>query len=499
MKILILLFAITFNLLGQSSNFKIRQLTNVDGDARNPFISENPYSDYQPDIFFEVHENGASNIASIDYYDASKRKFSEPVYITNNSYLNVNPRCIQFPSYSDFKDFLFFQTNVTGNWQIVYKTRKDSVWSETKFVDSSSVDETDPSLLFIGPYFNIDSIRVLYQKGNSIYVATYKDSSFYAERVFEGTDSVSYTQPTGLPYFLYTAPYSSTLYIDIAAKKVTNGTAVIVYKTENDSDGVWSQEKTVIDTGECNHPKFLDINYSTSLSYENNIGGYTNIYLIQDWGSNTYSQPLNDSVNGDLTDLNTWNFYGIVDFFPEKSVYKINNIHAYRYLTDDSMFIATNKFPSVYNESGDVDTLIYTKVKKTGLATGDFQTDSGFVSVVWEDSINGHIQLFGAGLDHITGIKSNSKPTEFQLNQNYPNPFNPSTKISFYLPHNSYVKLTVYDLLGKEVKQLINNFLYSGSHEVTFDAASDGLASGVYFYRLKAGDNVSVKKMILLK
>ena len=75
--------------------------------------------------------------------------------------MNINPRCIHTSSYSEFKDFLFFQTNENGNWEIAFKTKKDSVWSNTKFVDVSSADEITPSLLFDVINSDIDSIRIL--------------------------------------------------------------------------------------------------------------------------------------------------------------------------------------------------------------------------------------------------------------------------------------------------------------------------------------------------
>jgi hypothetical protein len=86
---------------------------------------------------------------------------------------------------------------------------------------------------------------------------------------------------------------------------------------------------------------------------------------------------------------------------------------------------------------------------------------------------------------------------EFNLSQNYPNPFNPSTKINFSIPKSEYVSLRIYDLLGREVKVLVNGDLTVGEYEVNFDAK--GLASGIYYYSLRAGDFVNVKKMVLVK
>jgi hypothetical protein len=91
----------------------------------------------------------------------------------------------------------------------------------------------------------------------------------------------------------------------------------------------------------------------------------------------------------------------------------------------------------------------------------------------------------------------NSVPMEYSLSQNYPNPFNPSTTIKFELPKPARVRLSVYDILGREVSVLVNEKRDAGVHEVKFDAA--GLASGVYFYMLQAGDFIQTRKMFLIR
>ena len=88
-------------------------------------------------------------------------------------------------------------------------------------------------------------------------------------------------------------------------------------------------------------------------------------------------------------------------------------------------------------------------------------------------------------------------PKEYKLNQNYPNPFNPNTTIKYSIPQQGYVTLKVFDLLGREVSALVNREQPAGNYEVEFDASS--LTSGVYFYRIQAGQFVESKKMILLK
>ena len=111
----------------------------------------------------------------------------------------------------------------------------------------------------------------------------------------------------------------------------------------------------------------------------------------------------------------------------------------------------------------------------------------------------------------IVGVEdeNNNMPKSFSLSQNYPNPFNPTTKIRYSIPLNlpdgkagvkrerSNVVLKIYDALGREVTTLVNEVKSPGNYEVSFDA--NKLASGIYYYRLKAGDFTETKKMILLK
>ncbi|HYQ87745.1 MAG TPA: T9SS type A sorting domain-containing protein [Bacteroidota bacterium] len=93
---------------------------------------------------------------------------------------------------------------------------------------------------------------------------------------------------------------------------------------------------------------------------------------------------------------------------------------------------------------------------------------------------------------HSAGI-----PASYRLYQNYPNPFNPSTKILYELPRASYVRLSIYDVLGREVKVLVDAQIGAGQHQATFNAGN--LSSGVYFYRLVAGTFMETRKLLLMK
>jgi hypothetical protein len=124
-------------------------------------------------------------------------------------------------------------------------------------------------------------------------------------------------------------------------------------------------------------------------------------------------------------------------------------------------------------------------------------------------------ELYGCIIDGITygkmtavkDEKDNSVSTSYKLYTAYPNPFNPTTQIKFDLKDNGFVRLTVYDILGREVKILVNEYRPAGSYEVEFSvrdgSASGGnaskLASGIYFYKLQTDRFVDVKKMVLIR
>lgn len=99
----------------------------------------------------------------------------------------------------------------------------------------------------------------------------------------------------------------------------------------------------------------------------------------------------------------------------------------------------------------------------------------------------------------ITGVPQtqNNIPYKFSLSQNYPNPFNPATKIKYGLPISGNVKLVVYDILGKEIKTLVNEKQNAGTYQVEFDGSN--FPSGVYFYKLTTDNYNAVKKMVLIK
>lgn len=96
-----------------------------------------------------------------------------------------------------------------------------------------------------------------------------------------------------------------------------------------------------------------------------------------------------------------------------------------------------------------------------------------------------------------TGENISELPYEYNLYQNYPNPFNPVTNIAYDLPQNSQVKITIYDVTGRQLQELVNEYQTAGKYSISFNAMK--LSSGIYYYKIQAGDFSSVRKMMLVK
>ncbi|MCL4510290.1 MAG: T9SS type A sorting domain-containing protein, partial [Bacteroidetes bacterium] len=120
-----------------------------------------------------------------------------------------------------------------------------------------------------------------------------------------------------------------------------------------------------------------------------------------------------------------------------------------------------------------------------------------------EDALMTYVDPKTGKMPNLKSVQGGNKELETQLpdkagmTQNYPNPFNPATTMSYKLSVSGHVTLKVYDILGREVRTLINDYQTAGVHSVRFDAQN--LASGVYFYRLTAPGITQVKKMVVTK
>ena len=187
--------------------------------------------------------------------------------------------------------------------------------------------------------------------------------------------------------------------------------------------------------------------------------------------------------------------YSVKPFFRnEGSSYTVNdlkvkisaNIIVIPHITPDTISISSIVPGSTAGPANDVNVTVNSHLFSGVLDLNYEIMSNGWT--YWRDTISQVV----TGVDDIM-----QAPLSYNLSQNYPNPFNPSTTISYSIPAKSQVTLRVYDILGSEIKMLVNEEKTAGTYKINFNASN--LSSGIYFYKLQTDNYVKCKKMILLK
>ncbi len=205
------------------------------------------------------------------------------------------------------------------------------------------------------------------------------------------------------------------------------------------------------------HSFNLDWDFSVNHNYSG-FNQYWNVNFIDTVSMFSYYSDGDSTINNSQVEgINT----------PNSINYNIT------YLLDSTLM--KNNFKFYYK--------IYA-VDKGVVPESSFKPDSGYYELVYDPNP--------------VSVKDNKNiPIAYSLQQNYPNPFNSSSVIKYSIPHSSQVTLKIFNALGEEIETLVNREKPAGTYEVKWNAAE--LPSGVYFYRIKAGDFIQTKKMILLK
>ena len=140
------------------------------------------------------------------------------------------------------------------------------------------------------------------------------------------------------------------------------------------------------------------------------------------------------------------------------------------------------------------------------LLKGKINDIPGFLEVSTNQFMNNEIKRYvgasGTSQLSIGGNSSNGLPDRFTTYPNFPNPFNPTTQIQYDLPKDRFVSIAIYDVIGRNIRTLINTNQTAGYHSIYWDAKNDfgeGVAAGMYIYTIQAGEFRATKKMVLLK
>jgi photosystem II stability/assembly factor-like uncharacterized protein len=234
--------------------------------------------------------------------------------------------------------------------------------------------------------------------------------------------------------------------------------------------------------------------------------------FLASWGQGFWKLPAGDTTWINLTTIinSSWNWSMLIasnDYIYVGSKRSTDNGITWEEITYPGPYIC-------YAENSVGNIFIGTRSYGTGIwRSTDFgesweATNTGLSTLeIWSLAIDSEDYLY-AGTDGksmfktttstVTSVENEKRlPSTFYLEQNYPNPFNPSTKISWQSPVGSHQVLKVFDVLGNEVATLVNEYKPAGMHNIQFTI--NNLASGIYFYQLKAGSYIQTKKMILVK
>ncbi len=239
---------------------------------------------------------------------------------------------------------------------------------------------------------------------------------------------------------------------------------------------------------------------------------YNGFYMNNNAPASMYSwKDLNQGYNGHMwfvfTNKSVSTDTCYATWTPNLSIAGYYNVYAYIPYSQAQ----TAKY-KIYSAQG-LDSVIINqeKYKDAWVLIGKFKFDkgnTGYVRLGDAAGIQGQAIVFDAMkftfVDSIeTSISRNENNflKEFNLGQNYPNPFNPATTINYQVPFDSHVSIIVYDILGNEIIKLVDGYKKSGIYSINFDINSikNGLSSGIYLYRMTAGNFINTKKLVLLK
>ncbi len=474
-------------------------LFNLKGDLTNPSFFNQSNFELENSLLFQIRTDSAVNIY-MSNYSPENETFYMPFPVTNNNYMNINP--VGF-STNDEK-IIFFQTNYYGDWDIAYRIYSNGGWKDEVIIRDSSADDINPVPVKYDIYDEPSSI--LYQKNNTIYFLGLNDTLLENIPVLEGNDSLKYSSFSAS--FGYSVVNNKRhKFLLTAAIRTNNSNQKVLIEDHKDLDSSYSFTY-VIDKGDLSNPRYQLLSYYLGLTFDKIKDTVKSVNYFNPWAD---IEPVemfifNDTLKGDFGNLNTEDFRELI-------IDKINiSAHEYLYLPYAYKYEDKgNSYVGVYKgRKEDKDTLFYTKAGFTNPVIGMVGFDNNYHEIhyaVWEDSIDGNIKLMGyrTVTDLPMAVNKNPVLENFKLYQNYPNPFNPSTTISYTVPERLYVTLKVYDILGKQVATLVNEEKSAGTYHVEFTTHSllpttnHLLSSGIYFYRLQAGNYISVKKMILIK
>ncbi len=243
-------------------------------------------------------------------------------------------------------------------------------------------------------------------------------------------------------------------------------------------------QMNILDNSESNYNVMLQINTDTDGS---KMGGAT---IVINYDTTYLSFPDYPAAG---TDYSFSNFN--LGYYDTASVTKIRNGQIWLNidLASDNHGTLVQKGPDSWT---DLVTLNFTSSESVPNSAVSWGFESSFWHIYADDNLTSW-EIGNFGSVTLAGEGKGMNSTSYNLSQNYPNPFNPTTMIQYNVPERSFVKLTVYNIIGEQIRVLAEGEKEAGTYSVDFKAQD--LPSGVYLYRLQAGEFIQTRKMMLVK
>jgi hypothetical protein len=372
-----------------------------------------------------------------------------------------------------------------GRLEIYYKRSTDDgiTWGSDVRLTNAAEDSEDPLLYVIGT-----SVHVVWsdwRDGNwEIY---YKRST---NNGVNWSSDVRLTNSTGFSEHPHVATTPDGQTIHVVWQDYRDGNYEIYYKRSTNGGVNWGSDTRLTNaTGNSRWPSLAISGTTIHLTWTDDRTGTEQIY---------YKKSTNNGISW-TSDVRVVDQRSVVS-----SVVLSHNGQLVHLVWMDYRH-GTNNREIYYKRSVDAGASWESDVRLTsnsadqacpGVAIG-VQT----VHVFWHDYRDGNWEIYSKRnpTGNTTWVQNISSeiPAEFKLEQNYPNPFNPVTTLKFDIPKLSYVKITVYDILGREVSKPVEQLLEAGRYMLNFDAS--GLSSGTYLYRINAGEFTDVRKMVVVR
>jgi len=373
-----------------------------------------------------------------------------------------------------------------------------NVWEDSSLamhVTLNDIDADGNDMIIIRVGESINGI-INYSQGDSLIYYT-PDADFFGTDSFyyhisDGTNSADSAKVVININSVNDPPVRVTKIPDTSIKENSSGifyAAINDYFSDVDENDAFLEDISVTSNGDVTAYTSLD---SLFLSSQNFVGFDTLIVSVAD----DSGIVATDTVVIEVINTNTPPY--VKKAIPDTVLNNDSQNIFYRKLNNVFADLDANDVPldSFYISTGGI-VIVDLKGDSLYLSANNIAGLDTITVTAVDDSNAVFSDTFVVEVLDVTGLEDLTTPEKFSLHQNYPNPFNPSTTIKFTIPKSETVNLQIYNTLGQMVRNLVEDKLQAGSHEFEFNA--NHLPSGVYFYKVQAGNYVDVKKMILLK